>query len=275
MRLQRVFYAFLSGAMLFGGASCSKTKCKSDEDCKSGSEVCYEGRCISLKGASGKALPSRGGRREVDPNAVFKVTVDPKKNPILGPATAPVTIVEYSDFQCPYCQRASHTMHKIVKAFPKGVRLVFKNNPLSFHKHAELAAQAAYTVFALKGDAAFWKYHDKLFANRRDLGRPNLEKWANELGVDLTKFRKALDTGTYRKIIQDQQQGVEKLGARGAPAFFINGRFVSGARPFDFFKGRVNEEIEKAQKIMSKGVKPKDLYAHIIAKGKTKAVYAK
>lgn len=259
--------------LLFAG--CGKSgQCKTDEDCKStsASAVCYEGKCVSVKGESGRAA-SRSGRKEVDPNVTFKVPVDPKKHPVEGPLNAPVTIVEFSDFQCPFCGRAAGTMGQIHKKFPKAVRIVFMNNPLSFHKHAQMAAEVAYAVFKLKGNEAFWKFHDKLFANRTRLGRDNLVKWATELGVDAKKLNEALNKATYRPVTKAQQALATKLGARGAPAFFINGRFVSGAQPFAVFKKKVDEALERAQALLQKGVKPADLYKRIIAKGKTRAVY--
>lgn len=265
----------LSFAVLLLSAGCGKSgQCKSDEDCKSqsASAVCYEGKCVTLKGEGGSAR-SRSGRKEVDPNVTFKVAVDPKQVPVEGPLHAPVTIVEFSDFQCPFCQRAWKTMGQIHKKFPKAVRIVFMNNPLSFHKHAQMAAEAAYAVFKLKGAAVFYKFHDKLFANRTQLGRANYVKWATELGVDAKKLNEALDKGTYRKVLKAQQALVAKLGARGAPAFYINGRFVSGAQPFAVFKKKVDQALERAQALLQKGVKPADLYNHIIAKGKTRAVY--
>lgn len=276
LRALRALFALLLPLGLASSACGGEGKCKTDEDCKQkkgNPQVCYEGRCVSLKGQAGSATPTRG-RGKVDPEAVFKVPVDPKKNPIKGPVHAPVTIVEYSDFECPYCGRAAETMMKLTKAFPKALRVAFKHNPLGFHKKAQLAAEASQAVFALKGNDAFWKYHDKLFANRKALGRANLEKWAAELGVDMKKFKKALDDRTYRKQVKKQQAAVQKLGARGAPAFYINGRFVSGARKLPFFKQRVNEALEKAQTILAKGkVKPRKLYEHLIKDGKTKAVY--
>lgn len=276
---KRMVTLVILGSAALTAAACDDKKCKTDEDCRSGgkdgSKICYEGRCISLKGESGKASPPAGGRRQVDPNVTFRVLVDLKKNPSKGPASAPVTVVEFTEFQCPYCGRGAARMDELAKAFPKAVRIVIMNNPLSFHKQALLAAEAAQAVFMLKGNDAFWKYHDKLFANRKDLGRENLEKWAQELGVDMTKLKAALDKHTYRKMIQDQQKLATRYGARGAPGFYFNGRFVSGARKLEFFKKRVQEALDRAQKIMAKGVKPADVYAHIMKKAKTRAVYTK
>ncbi|MFH2008071.1 MAG: DsbA family protein [bacterium] len=278
MRYRTALILFVCADLLVTVASCgSGDKCKTDKDCrrgpKDGSKVCYEGRCVSLKGEGGEAA-AQGGRRQVDPNVTFKVDVDLKKNPSKGPAHAPVTVVEFSDFQCPFCGRAAKTMDELAKAFPKAVRIVFMHNPLGFHKQAQLAAEASQAVFAQKGSDVFWKYHDKLFANPKELGRENLESWAKELGVDLKRFQADLDQGTFRKLVKDQQKLVNKYGGRGAPGFFINGRFVNGAQPLDRFKMKVNEALDRAQKIMATGVKPQDVYRHIMKKGKTKAVYA-
>ena len=185
-----------------------------------------------------------------------------------------MTVVEFSEFECPFCGRAAKTMHELVEAFPKAIRVVFMHNPLGFHKKAQLAAEASQAVFAQKGNDGFWKYHDKLFANRETLDRSNLETWAQELGVDMVKFKEALDQGTYTTLVKNQQALVTRLGAKGAPAFFINGRFVSGAQPLDVFKAKVNEALEAAQKVLGEGkIQPQALYDHLIKDGKTTAVY--
>lgn len=275
MRLP-VALMILVGAGVFALASgCEQKKCKTDDDCREGGKqpdrICYEGQCVSLKGEGG-GRPGRG--QEIDPDVTFKVPVDLKVSPHKGSPHAPVTIVELSEFQCPYCAKAAKTMDELVKAFPKALRVVFMHNPLAFHKEAPLAAEASQAVFALKGNDAFWKYHDKLFANPKDLTRANLEAWAQELEVDMTKFKEALDKGTHTKLVKDQQKLAEKLGATGAPAFYINGRFLSGAQPMPTFKAKVNEALEAAQKILGEGkVQPRDLYDHIIKAGKTSAVY--
>lgn len=276
MRMLKTVMVMLSGGLLALAAGCGEKKCKSDEDCREGGKqpnrICFDGKCVALKGEGGSGLPNQ--RQELDPDVVFKVPVDLKASPYKGAEHAPVTVVEFSEFECPFCGRAAKTMHELVDAFPKAVRVVFMHNPLSFHKKAQLAAEASQAVFAQKGNEGFWKYHDKLFANRESLDRPKLEDWAQELGVDMTKFKEALDKGTYTKLVQDQQALVTKLGARGAPAFFINGRFVSGAQPLDVFKTKVNEALEAAQKVLSEGkIQPRDLYPHLIKNGKTAPVY--
>ena len=207
-------------------------------------------------------------RRRPDPNAVYKVPVD-ADDPVKGPADALVTIVEFSDFQCPFCARVEGTLKQIVDTYGNKVRIVWKDNPLPFHQNAMPAAIAAYEVRRQKGDEAFWKYHDKLFANQRQLTRENLEKWAQELGVNMAKFRQALDQQTHKQAILKDQNLARSLGATGTPSFFINGRNLRGAQPFESFKRLIDEELAKAEKMVANGTPRARLYETIIAKGAT------
>src|SRR5258707_648707 len=152
--------------------------------------------------------------------------------PRKGGEKAKITIVEYSDFQCPFCSRVEPTVDQIMKAYGKDVRVAWKNNPLPFHQNAGPAAQLA-SAAAEKGK--FWEMHDKLFANQQQLDRPSLEKYAKEVGLDDGKIKEALDQNKYAAQIKADQDEAAKFGARGTPAFFINGRPLSGAQPFDAF----------------------------------------
>ncbi len=116
----------------------------------------------------------------------------------------------------------------------------------------------------------FWEMHDKLFQDPRALTDENIEKYATEIGLDMAKFKEDLkDKKLEEKIKQQQQQG-STLGARGTPAFFVNGRFLSGAQPFEAFKALIDEEMKKADALLEKGTPKDKLYDAIIAKGKTK-----
>jgi protein-disulfide isomerase len=247
------------------GWGCSRKKCKSDADCPEGT-TCYEGKCISLKGSKSPAGPGAGPRRgKPDPNTVYKVEVNPKKHPILGPKDALVTIVEISEFQCPFCKRGAKTVKKLLKKYPKQVRLVFMHNPLAMHKQAFDAALAAQTVFALGGSKAFWKFHDILFANQKALHRADLEKYAGQVGVDVKKFKKAMDAKKHARTVKRQMALARKLGGRGVPAFFINGRSLTGARPQSAFVKLIDEELAKAKKLVkTQKLKPGQVYAHIM-----------
>jgi protein-disulfide isomerase len=200
-----------------------------------------------------------------DPKVVFKV---PTGNaPQLGPATAKVTIIEFSDFQCPFCSRVVPTLKKLKETYPNDVRVLFKHNPLSFHDKAHLAAEAA---CAAEEQGKFWQMHDKLFENQRALDRPDLEKYASEIGLDLNKFKSVLDTGKCKAKVDAEAAEAAKFGASGTPSFFINGKPFRGAQPYENFKKVVDSEIEFANAKLNSGVAPTALYAELTKDGKEK-----
>ena len=200
----------------------------------------------------------------------FKVPVT-SDQPSKGPKDALVTIVEFSEFQCPFCARVLPTMKQIQETYGDKVRIVWRNNPLAFHNNAAPAAAVAMEAFAQGGDDKFWEVHDVLFANQKALDRADLEKYAEEAGLDVAKVKKALDDGTHAKAITADQSIASQFGARGTPYFFVNGRQLRGAQPFASFKGVIDDEIAKAEGLISKGVKKEQLYATITQDGKTKA----
>ncbi|RMD97562.1 MAG: thioredoxin, partial [Deltaproteobacteria bacterium] len=178
-------------------------------------------------------------RRGPDPNKVY--TIEIGDSPTVGPDDAKITIVEFFDFQCPYCARVSPTVEKILETYPNDVRFVFKQNPLSFHKKAPLAAEAA---LAAADQGKYWEMHKKLLENSRHLDRSDLERYAEEIGLDMDAFRKALDTNAHKAMIEADQKQARKLGATGTPAFFINGKFLRGAQPFSVFQKRIEAILE-------------------------------
>jgi protein-disulfide isomerase len=202
--------------------------------------------------------------RRPDPNAVYKVPVG--KSASKGPADALVTIVEFSDFQCPFSNRANPTVEQILNTYGRDVRAVFKQNPLPFHSDAMPAAEAA---LAAGNQGKFWEMHDKLFANQRALKRENLEKYAAELKLNLAKFKAALDGKVGQAEIQEDQKLARSLGASGTPSFFINGRSLRGAQPFEAFKAVIDEELGKAKALVAKGTPRAKVYETIIANGAT------
>ncbi len=201
-----------------------------------------------------------------DPKVVYKIPTGgaPQK----GPSTAKVTIVEYSDFQCPFCSRVGPTIKKLEETYGNDVRILFKHNPLSFHDKAHLAAEAA---AAAQEQGKFWEMHDKLFDNQRALDRSNLEQYAGELGLDMAKFKSALDTGRFKAKVDAELAEAAKFGARGTPSFFINGKPFRGAQPFENFKKVVDSEIEFANAKLNSGVAPSALYAELTKDGMEKA----
>jgi len=203
-----------------------------------------------------------------DPKAVYKVPLQGNE-PQKGPDDALVTVVEFSDFECPFCSRVEPTMKQLQDKYGKDLRVVWMNNPLPFHKNAKPAATAALEAQAQKGDKAFWAMHEKMFANQKALTTENLETWAKELGLNMAKFKKALAEDKYSKTIQQQQTLANSLGARGTPAFFINGRNLRGAQPLPAFTAVVDEELAKAKKLVESGTPRNKVYDKTIAKGET------
>ena len=211
---------------------------------------------------NGKENPAPARPAFEIPTQVFKIPVG--EAPSRGPATAKVTIIEFSDFQCPFCSRVVPTLEEVRKLYGNDVRIAFKQNPLPMHPQAPLAAEAS---LAAAEQGKFWEMHDKLFANQRALAREDLDKYAQEIGLDMAKYKVALDSGKFKARIAADQAEAGKFGARGTPSFFINGRPVRGARPLDDFKKVIDKEIELANAKLKEGVAPAALYAELTKDG--------
>ena len=163
--------------------------------------------------------------------------------PAKGPKDAPVTIVEFSDFQCPYCKRVLPTVDHILSTYGDKVHFVWRNFPLPFHQHAEKAAEAGACADA---QGQFWAYHDKLYANQDKLDVDGLKKMASEVkGIDAAKFDKCLDGGAMKDKIQSEIAAGKAAGVSGTPAFFINGVSISGAQPFEKFQSIIDKELAR------------------------------
>jgi protein-disulfide isomerase len=163
---------------------------------------------------------------------------DPKK----GPTSAPIQIVTFSEFQCPYCQRVTPTLDRVVDTYGDQVQIVFRDFPLPMHPQAHQAAQAAQCANA---QGKFWQYHDKLFENQRALAPDNLKQYAQELGLDAGKFGTCLDSGEFQAEVDEDHVEGQRLGVTGTPAFFINGRFLNGAQPFEAFQQIIEDELDR------------------------------
>jgi protein-disulfide isomerase len=162
------------------------------------------------------------------------------KEHVKGPANATVTIIEYSDFECQYCSQAVQTIDDILKKYPNDVKVVFKHFPLDFHPYALKAAEAAECA---ADQGKFWEYHDALFANQNELEVNTLKYYAKEIGLDEDEFNRCLDSGAMAgRVDADKKEGLAK-NVRGTPAFFINGEFISGARPFTVFDDAIQKEL--------------------------------
>ena len=162
--------------------------------------------------------------------------------PVTGPADAKITLVEFSDFECPYCSKAIADVHAIMAAYPGKIRLIYKQFPLSMHPHAELAAAAS---LAARDQGKFWEMHDKLFANYRQLNRQNILLWANQIGLNMEKFVADLDSGKYTSTIKKDTKDGEVAGVYGTPSFFINGQHYNGPLELRAVKPILDAELAK------------------------------
>jgi protein-disulfide isomerase len=184
------------------------------------------------------------------PDEIESKTVDgpTRDNPSKGNARAKVTIQIFGDFQCPHCLRLLPKLAEIEKEFAGRVRLVWRNHPLVFHEDAALAAEAAQEVFAQKGAAAFWRYHDLLFAAQSEggLGRDNLERLARQLGVDGRRFRAALASHRHRSVVERDVEAAQKAEIAEVPAVLVNGYLVSGVEPLEVYERLVTRALAEA-----------------------------
>lgn len=198
--------------------------------------------------------------------AVWKVPVL-GDDPVLGPATAPVTIVVFSDFECPFCGRVEATLKQIRNHYKNDVRIVWKDNPLPFHAQAMPAAVLARLVLARHGNAAFWSMHDRLFEAHPELTRAELEALAKEYRVPWRDVELAAEKGSVREQIDASGELAADFSARGTPHFFINGVRLSGAQPYDEFAKRIDAGLAKAKALVARGVKGARLYQELTKDG--------
>ncbi|MEW6431854.1 MAG: thioredoxin domain-containing protein [Myxococcota bacterium] len=164
------------------------------------------------------------------------------RGPSRGPDNAKVTIVEFSDFECPFCSKAEDSVNQVMEQYAGKVKLVFRHFPLSFHPHAAKAAEAA---MCAEEQGKFWEMHKVLFANQQKLGVEDLKAHAATLGLDAAKFNACLDGGSKKALVDADQKAGTEAGVNGTPAFFINGKMLSGALPFPEFKKVIDAELAK------------------------------
>ncbi len=173
----------------------------------------------------------------------LRLLVDAEDSPAKGPEGAPVTIVEFSDFQCTYCSRVVPTLEKIQRKFGDKVRLVFRQFPLrSIHPLAQKAAEAS---LCAHDQQKFWKMHDAMFEDQKRLGVEQLKATAERLGLDTEAFNECLDSSRHAARIDDDVRAGTQAGVTGTPAIFINGRFLSGAQPYDAIAKLIGEELDR------------------------------
>jgi protein-disulfide isomerase len=218
-------------------------------------------------GAPGRPGKQARERRagEPDDTTIYKVPVG--NRPVKGPDTALVTIVEFADYHCPYCSKVKSELDYLLSLHPDDVRLVYVQRPLgSLHPKARDASKAA---LAAQAQGKFWEYHDKLFLRRLDT-MEQFEQLATELGLDLEKFRADYASDAVAQQLAEDQKLAEQYGINGTPAFFINGRYLSGAQGFATFEELIRERLAEAQQLVANGTAPSEVYATLMADAKTK-----
>lgn len=155
--------------------------------------------------------------------------------------TGRVKILEFSEFQCPYCARAAPTVDKVKEEYGDDVEIIFKHFPLNFHRYAQKAAEASECA---RDQGKFWEYHDTLFENQQSLDIPSLKNYAKDLGLDTDRFNTCLDDGEKISLVQNDFREGQSLGVRGTPTFFINDQMVVGAQPYEVFEEIIDLMIE-------------------------------
>jgi protein-disulfide isomerase len=181
--------------------------------------------------------------RLLGPLLLPKVAVSAADGQVWGNPTAPITIVEFSDFQCPFCGQAEATVRKVLERYQGKVRLVYRDYPLPFHAMAEKASEAA---LCAADQGKYWEMHERLFADQAALAVVQLESHARQLGLDVTRFDQCLSSGEKSALIDRSKKAGEAVGVNGTPAFFINGRPLFGAVPFEKFKDLIEYELRSA-----------------------------
>jgi protein-disulfide isomerase len=168
-----------------------------------------------------------------------------------------VTIVEFSDFECPYCRRGYAALDEILDSYDGDVRLVYRHLPLPMHANAQMAAEASLAAHA---QGKFWPFHDLLFNNQRSLSPDAIRGFAEELGLDMDAFSAALEAHTYADQVADDVRTARELGLGGTPSFMINGRPLVGAKPPAAFAEIIDEEIAAADELLADGVTLREVY---------------
>ncbi len=205
---------------------------------------------ISAAGSgSGGAVVDNGGAGDTGAAApdfsdfVASDYYDAEEDPVLGEDDAPVTIIEFSDFECPFCARAYTTVKQVEEKYVASgqVKIVFRDFPLGFHAEAVPAAMAAECA---QDQGMFWEYHDLIFENQGLLASSQYVVWAEELGLDMDAFNSCFDSSEHSAEITADLADGQKLGVQGTPSFFVNGVQISGAQPFSVFEAAIEAALE-------------------------------
>ena len=173
-----------------------------------------------------------------------KIEIGTGGRPERGPKDAPITIIEFSDYECPFCKQAEATVQKVLKTYGNQVRFVYRDFPLEIHPNARAASEAAHCAQA---QGKFWEYHDKLMA-AEDVDADKLKSMADEVKLDRAKFDECVAKQQFKAAVDKDIADGTEIGVTGTPAFFINGRMLAGAEPFERFQEIIDEELARLKK---------------------------
>ena len=189
-----------------------------------------------MKDAKGAPEPEKKVAPPVPPGDAYK-----------GGKDAKVVIQQWSDFQCPFCSRVEPTVNEIEKTYGDKVKIVWRDKPLPMHPNAPGAAEAGREALKQKGPGGFWKMHKKMFENQQKLAREDLDGYAKEIGLDMDKFKAAMDNHVHKAAVDADDKAGTEIGISGTPAFLVNGYYVSGAQPFPKFKKLIDKAMNEAK----------------------------
>jgi protein-disulfide isomerase len=206
----------------------------------------------AAKGAQKDMAAIRAKKEQADLEKTYDNPLTPvvrKDELIRGPKNAPLTLIEYSDFECPFCKRGYNTVMELMKKYGNNIRFIYKHLPLSFHKQARIASQYYEALRLQKGEYAF-KFHDELYKNQAKLkqGEKFLSKIAKDIGADMARLKKDIKSKEVLDRIEQDEKEAASFGMQGTPGFVLNGVPVKGAYPASHFETIV-EELKKRGKI--------------------------
>lgn len=214
--------------------------------------------------AAGKPAATKGA--PADATTVWNVPIGPD-DPVRGPADALVTLVVFSDFECPFCKKALATLDRLLTELPRDVRVVWKDLPLPMHAQAENAAELARFARAQQGDAGFWKAHDLLYAAQESLGEVTFRKIAGQLGLPWTPTWAGMHAARFGNVIQSDVALSDRVLVEATPTTFVNGIKLVGAQPYERTRELVDAELAKARARLDAGISRATLYAAIVSNG--------
>jgi protein-disulfide isomerase len=232
---------------------------------------------VVAQGGARPTRPQQPAQAAADPGAVYSVNI--ADAPVKGPATAKVTIVEAGEFACPFCRMAQPTLERIAKEYPNDVRFAFKH----FVVHPQVAMTPALATCAAQKQGKFWEMETAIWGSawemtdrprmkdQKLLGQENMEALAKNIGLNMDKFKTDMAGQPCKDLIAQQQQQMSQVGVDGTPGFFVNGRPLSGAQPFENFKSVIDEEIKKADEAIKKGTKAEEYYQKAVVEAGKKA----